>query len=125
MKYKNINAMAHNFAHSFLSLTNYFDEGYVKDDVLEYANNLKSGEPFLIQLIPADVQKDALFNERIKKSISSHRERFSRHCRSHNVEPHAISLFQISLVKTPSHELLACANVVDDKGKKYEQYVRF
>lgn len=95
------------------------------DDVLERARTLKKDEKLLIQFFPNDPQYDAGFSDRVKKSIAFYRERFSKHCQAHKVNPEAIVLFQASLVKNSSHQILGHAVAIDDKGKKYEEYVSF
>ena len=123
MKYKNIKAMSHNFAHSFLSYMNYVDDGYVVDDLIENARSKKPEEKMIVQFIPHDSKKDLVFNERIKKSMGYYREPFPKHCASHEVDLEAIKLLQVQIVKNPSHQTLAYFFTVDDNGKKYEQYV--
>ncbi len=125
MKYKNIKAMAHNFAHSFLSYMNYVDEGYVVNDILDYVRQKKPNESGVVQFFPIDKDKDAVFSNRVRKSLSYYREHFPKHCESHKVDLSAIKSIDVQIVKNSSHQILGYVRTTDDNGKDYEQYVSF
>ena len=44
MKYKVLKSIAHNFSHSFVGYTNYFDDGHVVDDLVQLARKTKASE---------------------------------------------------------------------------------
>jgi len=115
--------MAHNFVHSFFSVTNYVDDGFVKDDLFEYAQNLPKGGKFLIQFFPTEEKIHDCFNDRIKKSIGYYQEDLPNHCSKHSIDLNCIKLFQATLAKTPTHKLVAIANVIDDRGKQHKEIV--
>lgn len=112
--------MAHNFVHSFFSHSNYCDTAFVIDIVLEHVQKMKEGERFLVQFFPIDNKLHTHFDDRIKKSIGYYQEDFSKHCSRHNVDLSSIKLFQATLAKTPTHRLVAIANVMDDREKNHK-----
>ncbi|MEP6819663.1 MAG: hypothetical protein ABJA18_09025 [bacterium] len=67
MKYRDLKSIAHNFSHSFVSLMNYVDDGYVIDDLLQVARDA-NGERVSIQWIP-DAPPPSFLPPRVLKSI--------------------------------------------------------
>ncbi len=51
MKFKKLPSMSHNFSHSFVSLMNYVDDGYVFEDLFDLAKE-NEGKVVSIQWIP-------------------------------------------------------------------------
>ena len=72
MKYKILKSIAHNFSHSFVSYTNYIDNGPVIDDLLKLVRKA-DGERISIQWIP-ESPLEGHWPPRVLESIASYRE---------------------------------------------------
>ena len=72
MKYKLLKSIAHNFSHSFVGYTNYFDDGHVVDDLLQLARKA-NGERISIQWIP-ESKVDCLWPPRVLESIEHYKK---------------------------------------------------
>jgi hypothetical protein len=70
MKYKVIKGVAHDFGHSFVSLTNYMADDYVMDRLASAA--LASGEPELrVDLLTGDAEPAALVVPLVRASLDT------------------------------------------------------
>jgi hypothetical protein len=92
MKYKILKSIAHNFSHSLVSYTNYFDDGYVVDDLLQLARKAK-GERISIQWIPNTPIQSAL-TPRVLKSIAHYKEWLPKHIQNSDASVEAIREFR-------------------------------
>lgn len=123
MKYKVLKSIAHNFSHSFVSYTNYFDDGHVIDDLLQLAREA-NGERISIQWIPdSPIQKD--FPPRVIKSIAHYREWLPRHVQSAGASVEAIREFRTDIFLKPSKQIAVEAYLVDDRGMEHICNVSF
>lgn len=116
MKYKNISAAIHNFGHSFTSLVNYVEDGYVID---ELSNIHAKGHEIQINWLNGQFQPSVLASPRITKSIEYWRASLAEHLQRHNIAPAAIAELRF-VWPTPGRKYMAA---VDDRGKSYKVYV--
>lgn len=115
-KYKNISSAIHNIGHSFVSLMNYVDDGYVLDELSDLHEQAIDME--IDWLKPAFYPQQRL-TARIAKSMALYHSELKDKLKQQGVE--LSSLREIKL-KWPAHgRLRMCA--VDDRGKEYAVYV--
>ena len=88
MKYSVLKSVAHNFSHSFVSLMNYVDDGYVIDDLRQLARRV-NGERISIHWLP-DSKPQAPLPERVLKSIANYKAGLPRHVRASGADIEAI-----------------------------------
>ena len=113
--------MSHNFTHSFVSLMNYVDDGYVYEDVFKIAKE-REGEVVSVQWVPNIEYEVGEFNARIVKSIKLNQDWLPKHFERHNVEPAMISEMRTDVVyKTGVFKVIAYLK--DCRGKEYESNV--
>lgn len=124
MKYKNLRSFAHNFTHSFVSLTNYCDDGYVIDDLREAARGPHEG-PVSISWIPEKLPNKALLSKRVLNSISYFRAWLPKHAKNHEVKLEHIKEFRLEVYRLTSHQLRCDAVIVDDRNHEHRQSVQF
>lgn len=122
MKYRNLRSFAHNHVHSFVSYTNYFDSGYVIDDVLAEARFPNEG-PVLIHWVPELASNVKFQAQRVYKSIEHYRSTLPAHAARHNVDLGKIKEFRIEVYRMPSHQIRVDSLLIDDRGKEYRQIV--
>lgn len=77
MKYKLLRSAGRNFTHSFVSYMNYFDNGYVIDDLRQLARQA-NGERIVINWLTSGAQPSVL-TKRVLESI----ETYKTYLRSH------------------------------------------
>ena len=118
MKYKNINSAIHNFGHSFFSLMNYVDGGYIIDEL----NNIHGkGYDIRVNWLTLEFKPSELSTERIKKSIDYWEDNLESNLLSQNVElKKLISLYFIWNADENKKYMLA----IDDRGKEHKVYVK-
>ncbi|GAB5410563.1 MAG: hypothetical protein BalsKO_29280 [Balneolaceae bacterium] len=102
---------------------NYVDDGYVIDDLRQFAREL-NGERLSIYWIP-DTDNFHQFNQRVAKSIIHRKEWLPRHLQSHNVEPSCIKEFRTDIFLNKNRQLIVQSYVLDDRGKEYVINVSF
>lgn len=124
MKYKNLKSMSHNFSHSFVSLMNYVDDGYVVDDLIVMAREAK-GEPISVQWIPKKSYESSKFSNRVRKSIAINQDWLPKHLASHGVDESIIAEMRTDIFRTPSHQIWVKAYLKDNRGKEYEADVGY
>lgn len=123
MKYKILGSVAHNFSHSFLSLMNYFDDGYVIDDLL-VAVRKANGEHVSVQWVP-DVPPPAFLTRRVLKSITHYKLWLPKFVERSGADLAEIHEFRTDIFLKPNKQVAAEAHLVDDRGKKYVSKVKF
>ena len=124
MKYKNLKSFAHNHVHSFVSYMNYFDSGYVIDDVRKAVRFPHKG-PLLIHWIP-ELKSNVEFEEqRVYKSIVHYRNELPAHAARHEVDLEKIKEFRIEVYRLSSHQIRIDSFLIDDHGKEYRQVVSY
>jgi hypothetical protein len=103
MKYKILKSAAHNFSHSFVSYTNYVDDGYVIDDLLQLARNA-GAERIRIQWLPDSAIPTSL-PPRVQKSIASNKERLAKHFMDSGVDIDRVREFRTEIFLKPNSKL--------------------
>jgi hypothetical protein len=121
MKYKHINAMLHNFGHSFISLMNYVDDEYIIDVLAELAFQIPEHELEINfstgQILPAGEYPIKLY-----KSIAYWKEWLPKHMEHHRITPSALSEVHLRfrLVRVGREVIVTTS---DDRGKNYKVFV--
>ena len=114
--------MSHNFTHSFVSLMNYVDDGYVYEDIFKIAKK-REGEVVSVQWMPKIGYEVGEFNTRIVKSIKLNQDWLPKHFERHNVEEAMISEMRTDVVfKNGVFKVIAYLK--DSRGKEYESNVQ-
>jgi len=122
MKFKLLSSMSHNFTHSFVSLMNYVDDGYVYEDIFKIAKK-REGEVVSVQWMPKIGYEVGEFNTRIVKSIKLNQDWLPKHFERHNVEEAMISEMRTDVVfKNGVFKVIAYLK--DSRGKEYESNVQ-
>ncbi len=116
VKYKNIYSAIHNFGHSFTSLMNYVDGGYVIDELEDIHCQ---GCDIEIDWFTRRFEPESLASSRIKKSIGYWGDSLPKHMASHNVELEKISSLKFLWPAGERKTMLA----VDDREREYKIYV--
>jgi len=123
MKYKVLKSIAHNFSHSFVGYTNYFDDGHVIDDLLQLVRNA-NGERIRIQWIP-ETAINVAWLARVRKSIAHYREWFPNHVQNSGASIDAIREFRTDIYLKPNKQIAVEAYLIDDRGKGHISQVLF
>jgi len=123
MKYRLLKSVAHNFSHSFVSYTNYFDDGHVIDDLLHLAREAK-GERVSIQWFPESALPSS-WPARVLKSIAHYRAWLPSHLNDSGVTSEAIREFRTDIYLKPNKQIAVEAHLVDDRGKEHISEVFF
>lgn len=123
MKYKVLKSIAHNFSHSFVGYTNYFDDGHVVDDLLQLARKA-NGERISIQWIPDSPVEDH-WPPRVLKSIAHYKAWLPRHVKDSGARLEVIREFRTDIFLKPNKQVAVEAHLIDDRGKKHISKVVF
>ena len=121
MKYKHIDAMLHNFGHSFISLMNYVDDEYIIDVLAELTFQIPEHELEINfstgQILPAGEYPIKLY-----KSIAYWKEWLPKHMKQHRITPSALSEVhpRFRLVRIGREVIVTTS---DDRGKNYKVFV--
>ena len=116
MKYKNINSAIHNFGHSFTSLMNYVDEGYVIDELVDIHAR---GQDIEVDWLSGAFKPQTLASSRIRKSIGYWKDSLPGHLIKHSVDPSAITQLAFLWPAGQRKQMVA----TDNRGKSYRMYV--
>lgn len=121
MKYKHIDAMLHNFGHSFVSLTNYVDDQYLIDVLPDLARQAP-GYEIDINFTNGVVSPEGHYPPILHKSISYWKDWLPKHIANHQLEAECLSDIHLRfrLVKL-GHEVIVSAT--DDRGKEHKVFV--
>ena len=122
MKYKNIDAMLHNFGHSFVSLMNYVDGEYIIDELNAFAK-LAPGYEICIDFSSGMVSPSVTHPERLRKSIGYWMDWLPKHMKSHNIDPSKLGPVTLRFRLT-SFGIEIVAAATDDRGIHHEKFVR-
>ena len=117
MKYSVLKSVAHNFSHSFVSLMNYVDDGYVIDDLRQLARQA-NGERISIHWIP-DSQCQSPLPQRVLKSIANYKAWLPEHINNSGANIEAIREFRTDIFLKPNKQIAVEAYLLDDRGKEY------
>jgi hypothetical protein len=123
MKYRVLKSIAHNFSHSFVSYTNYVDEGHVIDDLRQLAREA-NGARISIRWIP-DARQQAPLTQRILKSITNYKARLPDLVHSSGANIEAILEFRTDIFLKPGKQIAVEAYLLDDRGKEHICSVSF
>lgn len=116
MKYKNIYSAIHNFGHSFLSLMNYIDDGYVIDDLNDI---VKKGYDIEIDWLDKTFKPINESTKRINTSIDYYKADLKRHLLAQQINLESIQ--ELKLLWPAKGRKYMWAK--DDRGKEYTIYV--
>jgi hypothetical protein len=117
MRYKLLKSIAHNFSHSFVGYTNYFDDGHVVDDLLQLARNA-NGERISVQWIP-ESPLEHRWPPRVLKSIAQYKQWWPTHIKNSGACLEAILEFRTDIFLKPNKQVAVEAYLVDDRGKEH------
>lgn len=123
MNYKVLKSIAHNFSHSFLSGTNYVDDGFVPDDILQLVREAEDHR-VSIQWIPDSIPEKA-FPARVAKSIALHKEWLPNQIERAGGSLESIREFRTDIFMKRNRQIVAEAHLIDDRGRKYVCKVLF
>lgn len=116
MKYKNIHSAIHNFGHSFLSLMNYINNVYVRDQLWDLRSQ---GHDIEIDWLAGTFAPADRITPVIAKSIDQYTATLNQHLLSHDVDPGCI--LELKLLMPARARITIQA--LDDRNKVYRIYV--
>jgi hypothetical protein len=122
VKYKLIPSLSHNLTHSFMSGMNYFDNDHVYLDVYALAR-AKPGHVVRINWIPATTTDLFSFPPRIQESIRAYRERLPALMKRHRISPEMVVELRTEVYVGKNFQMYVRAVAVDERGRKYSQFV--
>jgi hypothetical protein len=117
MKYKILKSLAHNFSHSFVSYTNYVDDGYVIDDLRQLAREA-DGKRISISWIPGE-NDPKLLPQRVFESVTNYKESLPGHVRASGANMEAIREFRTDIFLKPNKQIAVEAYLLDDRDKEH------
>ena len=100
---------------------NYFDDGYVIDDLLPIVRNHGHVS---IHWIP-DSPPPPFLTERILKSIAHYKSQLPSHIANSGADLAAIQEFTTDIFLKQNHQIAVQAHLVDDRGREYIANVFF
>lgn len=116
MKYKNIYSAIHNFGHSFFSLMNYVDGGYVIDELVDIRSR---GFDIEIDWLNNAFMPEEKLTSRIKKSMAYYLDNLTKAMQSQSVDLHRINDLKLCWPATGRKYMWA----KDDRGKEYTIFI--
>lgn len=116
-RYKVLKSLAHNFSHSFVSLMNYVDDGYVIDDLRELVRK-NADHRITIDWIPGE-QMSKEFNGRIREGIKAYRASLFRSIYQAGAVVSSIKEFRTDIYLQRTYQMAVEGVLVDDRGRKY------
>jgi hypothetical protein len=121
MKYKEIDAMLHNFGHSFVSLMNYVNDVYITDILSEYARKAESHE-LAINFNDGSIRPEFAYPEELVKSVAYWKDWLPTHMTNHRIDARSLSpiILRYRLVKLGREVIVEST---DDRGKKHKVFV--
>ena len=122
MKYKEIDAMLHNFGHSFVSLMNYVDGQYIVDILHSLAMSTATREVSINFNSGAVLPDFPCRPQELAKSISYWQAWLPRHMSNHRINPRALSsvLLRYRLTHVGPEVIVEST---DDRGKHHKIFV--
>lgn len=117
-RYKVLKSIAHNLSHSFVSYTNYVDDGFVIDDLREIVRRIE-GNRISIDWVPGRKQDPAL-SSRVAKSIEWHKHSLLRMVHGMGALMSSIQEFRTDIFLKKNHQIAVEAVLTDDRGRVYE-----
>ncbi len=122
MAYKRIDAAIRNFAHSFGSVMNYFDDTYIVDVLPKLIRETPEGT-IRVSLLDHTITPQREYARPFLQSISNYRARVRDHLRSENVDPSLLTCFDFVLF-ADDDGVICRAYATDDRGKTHSMDVR-
>ena len=122
MKYKSLKSMAHNFSHSFVSCMNYFDDGYVIDDIRKLVVTSRT-KRLSIQWLPAKPYRFPRLTRRVRKSIRHYQKFLLEHLQHHRVSAKAIAEMRTDFYINARLGMSIESYLRDDRGREYKQRI--
>ncbi len=117
-RYKVLKSIAHNMSHSFVSFTNYVDDGYVIDDLRELVRTVE-GNRITIDWVPGSHQHPKL-TPRIIKSIEYYKQLLMRMVHSMGALMTTIREFRTEVYLLRNRQIAVDGVLVDDRGRVYK-----
>ena len=94
--YKRLKSVAHNVAHSFLSLMNYVDDDHIVEDIFQTARSA-GADHVVIDLMSGAVEPISVATPRVRKSIQRTRKWLPRQAAAEGCDPEAIRSFTLEI----------------------------
>ena len=120
-KYKVLKSIAHNLSHSFVSFTNYVDNGVVMDDLRQLVR-IVEGNRISIDWVPGVNQHPAL-TPRVIESINWYKQALLRMVHDMGALTSSIQEFRTEIYLKPNKQIAVEGVLVDDRGRVYETSV--
>jgi len=121
MKYKNIDAMLHNYGHSFVSGMNYVDG----EHIIELLPDLAYRSPGLeldINFTQNSISPPGDYPSNLVKSVSYYHDGLVKHVENHKVEFNRLSDIHLRFRLLQSgHEIIV--STTDDRGISHKVFV--
>jgi phosphoribosylglycinamide formyltransferase-1 len=117
-KYKVLKSIAHNLSHSFVSYTNYVDDGMVIDDLRTLVRTVE-GNRISINWVPGDIQHVAL-TPRVLKSIKWDKQSLLRMVHGMGAVMSSIKEFRTEIYLKKNKQIVVEGVLVDDRGRVYK-----
>ncbi|MFM2450138.1 MAG: hypothetical protein RIS44_2588 [Pseudomonadota bacterium] len=122
MKYKEIDAMLHNFGHSFVSLMNYVDDVHIADVLQEYVWKAESHE-IRIDFHDGCITPNLDFPQAFERSIALWKAWLPKHMRNHRIDEQSLAPVVLRFRLTnQGPEVIV--ETKDDRGKAHKVFVR-
>lgn len=116
-KYKVLKSFAHNFSHSFVSLTNYADDGYVIDDIRRIVRERPDHRITIDWLSEALTTTD--LTPRIEKSVRAYRNSFIRNVHQAGALLSSIHQFRTDIYLAKNYQMAVDGVLTDNRGRTY------
>lgn len=120
--YKVLKSIAHNLSHSFVSYTNYVDDGMVIDDIRELVRKIE-GHRISIDWVPGREQNPAL-PSRVVKSIELHKQSLLRMVHGMGALMGSIKEFRTDIYLMENYQMAVDGVLTDDRGRVYQVPVK-
>ena len=114
-KYKVLKSIAHNLSHSFVSFTNYVEDGYVIDDLREI---VRKGSRVSIHWVNGGKQHPDL-TPRVLKSIQFYKQALLRMVHEADTLMSSITEFRTDIYLKSNRQIAVEGVLVDDRGRTY------
>lgn len=98
MRYRNIDAMAHNFGHSFVSLMNVVGHTHVVDEIARLTRQLDA--PLEIDFLSGAIRPAAARTPILATSVRHYRDWLPTHAANHGITIAAIRSFDLRIAPT-------------------------
>ncbi len=117
VKYKALKSIAHNYSHSFVSYTNYVDDGFVIDDLKQIVRKAE-GEKICVWWVPEHPQIPQL-TQRILRSIEYYKRNLPKFVADMGSDIVAIREFRTEIYLKSNKQMAVEGHIVDGRGRAY------